>query len=228
MPCPPVVRRLTAPALVAFLLATAGICSPALVAPAAAQGTVALTPAEQSRRDGGIPPFTEADVAFMQGMIGHHAQAVVMGRWAAAHGASAELVRLAERIVVSQTDEIHFMQAWLRTRKQEAPDPLNAEAPAGGHAHHEHGVLMPGMLTPEQMADLDAARGPVFDRKFLVYMIRHHQGAIGMVRQLFASTGAAQDDDIFKFASDVEADQTSEVDRMFTMLEARERAGRTP
>lgn len=228
MPCPLPCRRSPALALVAFLFAAIGLLAPVAVTPAAAQGAVALTPAEQSRRDGGIPPFTEADVAFMQGMIGHHAQAVVMGRWAAAHGASAELVRLAERIVVAQTDEIHFMQSWLRTRKQDAPDPLNAEAMGGDHAHMHHGALMPGMLTPEQLADLDAARGPEFDRKFLVYMIRHHQGAIGMVRQLFAATGAAQDDDIFKFASDVEADQTSEVDRMFTMLEARERAARTP
>ena len=109
------------------------------------------------------------------------------------------------------------MQRWLRDRGQPAPDP---EA-MGGHAMHggDHD-LMPGMLTDEQLAELDAARGPDFDRLFLTYMIQHHRGALTMVNQLFDTYGAAQGDAIFKIASDIGADQTSEIDRMQTMLRA--------
>jgi uncharacterized protein (DUF305 family) len=81
-------------------------------------------------------------------------------------------------------------------------------------------MLMPGMLTPEQMGQLGAARGAEFDRLFLTFMIQHHEGAVTMVRQLFGSAGAAQEDTIFKFASDVSVDQTTEVARMRRMLAA--------
>ncbi len=173
------------------------------------------TPAEKSRADGGHPPVTEADVAFMTGMISHHAQAVLMAGWAPSHGASPSVRTLCERIVVAQRDEIAFMQRWLRDRSLPVPepDPRGHQMPG-----MDHPMLMPGMLTPEQMTQLDQARGSEFDRLFLTYMIQHHQGALTMVEQLMGSPGAAQDEWVFKFASDVNADQSTEIDRMYEML----------
>ena len=179
------------------------------------QSGAPLTPAEQARADSGRMPFTAADVHFMQGMIHHHAQAVVMAGWAQTHGARPDVKTLAQRIDVAQRDEMAFMQRWLRERHQDAPDPLE---------HYQMGMsmspseLMPGMLTDEQMKQLDAARGPEFDRLFLTFMIQHHTGAITMVNQLFASPGAGQELYVFRFASDVNADQNTEIERMRLML----------
>jgi len=164
-------------------------------------------------------PYTEADVDFMAGMIPHHAQAVIMAGWAPTHGARKDVAILCERIVVGQRDEIAMMQNWLRDRGQTVPDETSTR-------HHmkmdgvEHDMLMPGMLTDEEMAALDRARGPEFDRLFLLGMIKHHQGALDMVDKLFKSYGAAQDETVFKFATDVHADQSIEIDRMTEMLEA--------
>src|SRR5437773_834471 len=159
--------------------------------------------------------YTPADVHFVAGMIGHHAQAIQMAKWAPSHGASPAVRVLCERIVVAQTDEIAFAQRWLREHGEYVP-------PADPRGHIMQGMdqpmLMPGMLTPEQMAQLDAARGPEFDRLFLTFMIQHHQGAITMVQQLLAVPGAAQDGPIFRFASDVNVDQTTEINRMTLML----------
>jgi len=194
---------------------------------AAQQSAVApprLSPAAQAAADSGRPPWSDADVHFMSGMIGHHAQAVVMAGWAPSHGASASLRALCERIVVAQNDEIVVMQRWLRDRHLTVP-----AADARGMAMpgmESHMMLMPGMLTPEQMARLDAARGTEFDRLFLAGMIQHHQGALTMVDELFGSNGAAQDDFVYKFASDVHADQTTEIDRMTLMLNALPSGGR--
>lgn len=176
-----------------------------------------LSPAAQARADSGRPPYTAADVHFMSGMISHHAQAVLMAGWAPTHEASQAVRALCERIVVAQRDEIVFMQRWLRERHETVPEP-----DPRGHLMPgmDHPMLMPGMLTPEQMAQLDGARGPEFDRLFLTFMIQHHQGAITMVDQLFGAYGAAQDGWVFKFASDVNADQTTEIDRMNIMLNA--------
>ncbi len=184
----------------------------------------ALTPAALSRADGGRAPFSAADVQFMTGMIPHHAQAVLMAGWATSHGASPAVRILCQRIAVAQRDEIAFMQRWLRERNQPVP--------AGDASHHmgagaDH-ALMPGMLTPEQLMQLDAARGPEFDRLFLIYMIQHHEGALTMVDQLFASHGAAQDDDVYKLAADIHADQVTEIERMQAMLAAMSSAGRSP
>ena len=140
-----------------------------------------------------------------------------MAGWAPTHGGSATVRALSERIVVAQTDEIAFMQRWLRERHETVPsaDPRGHLMPG-----MDHPMLMPGMLTPEQMAQLDAARGPEFDRLFLTFMIKHHQGAITMVQQLLSAQGAAQDGAVFRFAADVHADQTTEIDRMSRMLAA--------
>ena len=163
-------------------------------------------------------PYSEADVEFMAGMIPHHAQAVIMAGWAPTHGARQELRILCERIMVGQRDEIDFMRTWLRDRGQVVP-----EATSTKHVMKMNGVqhemLMPGMLTPEEMDRLDKARGAEWDRLFLEGMIKHHQGAIKMVDDLFNAYGALQDDTIYKFASDIYADQSTEIERMEKMLE---------
>ena len=162
-------------------------------------------------------PYSDADIEFMSGMIPHHAQAVIMAGWAPSHGARKDVAVLCERIVVGQRDEIGMMQQWLRDRGLPVPD-----ATATKHKMKmngmEHEMLMPGMMTDEQMAALDKARGPEFDRLFLEGMIRHHQGAVDMVEELFKAYGAAQDEVIYKFASDVYADQSTEIARMQKML----------
>jgi uncharacterized protein (DUF305 family) len=155
--------------------------------------------------------YTQPDVKFMQGMIGHHAQAVEMVALLKQNTSWEDMRKLGMRIEVSQEDEIKMMQTWLRDRAQPLPDP---------HAHHTGGALMPGMLTMEEMSRLAAARGPEFDRLFLEGMIKHHGGAITMVEELFATPGAGQDGDIYAFASDVVADQRMEIDRMGAMLAA--------
>jgi uncharacterized protein (DUF305 family) len=156
------------------------------------------------------PAHTDADVRFMQGMIGHHAQAIEMTKLLATRTRSDDMRTLARRIEVSQTDEIKRMQEWLQARGEPLPDP---------HAHHGHdAALMPGMLTGADMKRLADASGPGFDKLFLEYIIRHHGGALVMVRELFAAPGGAQESEIFAFASDVDADQRMEIQRMSAML----------
>ena len=186
-----------------------------------------ITPASIAKADSGRPPITDADVAFMSGMIGHHAQAIVMAGWAPSHGAGRAVRALSERIVVGQRDEIGLMQEWLRNRRLPVPeaDPAGWRMTMNGQPHT---MAMPGMLTADQMKELDAARGQEFDRLFLKYMIQHHEGAIAMVERLFGSHGAAQDDLVFKFASDVNVDQITEVEFMRRMLAAIPTAGNAP
>jgi uncharacterized protein (DUF305 family) len=207
-------------------LAAAGCGSAIRTRTHASTGNQAIrTAAEMVRADNGTPPYGEADVRFMTGMIRHHAQAVLIAGWAPTHGASSAVRTLCERIVVAQQDEIAFMQSWLRQRDQPVPD---ADAAHDMMPGMEHVTLMPGMLTAEQLTELDRARGAAFDRLFLTYMIQHHEGAITMVEQLFGAYGAAQDDDIFKLAADVNVDQITEIDRMRTMLAALSPGERSP
>ena len=152
---------------------------------------------------------TAADVKFMQGMIGHHAQAVEMVALIKDRTANRDMNLLGLRIQVSQDDEMAMMRTWLSERGQAIPGP---------HAHHEPGGFMPGMLTQEEMTALAAAKGVEFDRLFLQGMIKHHLGAITMVEELFKTPGAGQEGGIFAFASDVEADQRMEIERMGAML----------
>jgi uncharacterized protein (DUF305 family) len=187
----------------------------------------APSPAEIARADGGIPPYTRADVEFMAGMIGHHAQAVVMARLAPTRASGNAIRILAERIAVAQQDEIDFMSAWLRKRNEVVPA-ANVDLPPEHFHHGPSHVMMPGMLTPQQMDSLAAARGIEFDRLFLTYMIQHHRGALTMLETLFGSHGAAQDTDVFRFASDVSADQGTEIARMELMLEELANATRPP
>ncbi len=152
---------------------------------------------------------------FMQGMIGHHAQALEMVALLQTRTQSVDMKKMAERIRISQEDEIKMMQGWLARRGQQVPT---------GKEHHQHGgMLMPGMLTEDEMKRLASEKGKAFDKLFLESMIRHHQGALAMVKELFATPGAGQDSDIFGFASDVEADQSAEIARMAAMREELER-----
>jgi uncharacterized protein (DUF305 family) len=159
--------------------------------------------------------YSPADVSFMQGMIGHHAQALEMTALVPARTARADLRLLAERIRVSQESEIKTMEQWLLARGEQLP----CLEPGHEHGGMEH-MLMPGMATPEQMARMAAATGAEFDRLFLESMIRHHQGALAMVAALFATPGAGQEPQVFGFASDVDADQRAEIARMEALLGA--------
>lgn len=162
---------------------------------------------------------TEADITFMQGMIHHHAQALDMVALLEKNTASADMRKLGERIKISQRDEIGMMQRWLRARGQDAPDPHAMHMPGMLGMDHDM-VMMPGMLTQQEMEHLATLKGVEFDRAFLTGMIKHHGGAITMVHELFAAPGAGQESIIFAFASDVEADQQMEIDRMNNMLAA--------
>jgi len=201
----------------AFAIATPGLAQDARQAVAHSQSDLAAI--AKAREDSSRRPYTAADVHFMQGMIHHHAQAIVMAGWAPSHDASPAVHTLCERIINAQRDEIATIQQWLRDRQQQVP-----ESTASGMKMVmdgvEHEMLMPGMLSEAQMKQLDAARGKEFDRLFLTYMIQHLKGAVQMVKELFDSYGAAQDDLVFKFASDVNVDQMTEIARMEKMLVA--------
>jgi len=169
-------------------------------------------------------PYNEADVEFMAGMIPHHAQAVLIAGWAASHGARQDVRTLCQRIVIGQRDEIETMRNWLRDRGEPVP--------AADATHHrmkmngvEHDMLMPGMLSADDLAQLDKARNAEWDALFLKAMIRHHEGALKMVDDLFMAPGALQDDDLYKFVSDLFADQTTEIERMNKMLAGAEKRG---
>ncbi len=152
---------------------------------------------------------TPADIKFMQGMIGHHAQAIEMTALIPERSQRREMLLLGQRISVSQADEMEMMKTWLLKRGQEIPSE---------HAHHMPGGMMPGMLTDEQMQELAAAKGEAFDQLFLKGMIQHHQGAIDMVDELFKTPGAGQEGDINAFAADVDSDQRMEINRMRALL----------
>jgi uncharacterized protein (DUF305 family) len=212
------------PRLYRALISAAMVAAGSAFLPAAAasqQPVAAASPNDpgviKARADSTRLPYTAADIHFMSGMISHHAQAIVMSRMAPTHGANDEVRRLAERIINAQTDEIKLMQQWLRDRRQPVPEakPGPMKMMMNGM---EHDMLMPGMLSDAQMKELDAATGSDFDRLFLSYMIQHHRGATSMVKELFESYGAGQDEIVFKFASDVNVDQTTEIGRMEKML----------
>ncbi len=168
--------------------------------------------------------FVQGDVDFMVGMIGHHAQALVMSDLAPSNGASPMLQRLASRIINAQKDEIATMQKWLRDRDQPVPEvhidglKLMVHTPGGGGGGHDSHASMPGMLTDAQLKELSEAKNGDFDRLYLTYMIQHHSGAVTMVDTLFKTYGAGQDEGSFKLASDINVDQITEIERMKKML----------
>ncbi len=213
----------------AWLLSTAAVLLLAAAHPSAGQGA-AISPGAaaviaqgqaaaiaKARADSARYPYTTGDVNFMSGMIHHHAQAIVMAKMAPSHGASPSVRTLCDRIINAQQDEITAMQRWLRDRNQTVPD-ATAGAMSMVMNGMQHDMLMPGMLSDAQMKALDSARGTAFDKLFLSGMIQHHKGAVSMVADLFNTYGAAQDELTFKFASDVQVDQTTEISRMERML----------
>ncbi len=206
-----------------LLLAVSATACQSAARPPAAPAAPAADPV--ARPDLVRQPYNAADVKFMSGMIPHHAQAVIMAGWAPSHGAGPALQLMCERMLISQRDEIAFMRNWLRDRGQPVPA-ADATHMTMEHDGMKHDLLMPGMLSDAEMARLDKARGREFDRLFLIGMITHHEGALTMVEELFASHGALQDDDVYLFASDIFADQIAEIERMHQMLAAL--GGRTP
>ncbi len=171
---------------------------------------LALFGAAGTARAQPAPRHSPADARFMREMIGHHAQALEMAALVAARSTSSSIGLLAERIAVSQTDEIAWMQEWLTDRGEPLPDP---------HAHHQGGhAAMPGMLTPAQMDELRGARGAAFDRLFVERMIQHHEGALVMVAQLLQTPSAAQEAVTAYFVAEVDSDQRMEIARMRAML----------
>jgi uncharacterized protein (DUF305 family) len=186
--------------------------------PAGEAGEIDYDAIYRARQESARTRFTEADVSFVTGMIAHHAQALVMSAMAPTHGASPSLRTLAARITTSQQDEIEIMQRWLRDRGQPVPEVHISGTELTIHGGEHIGHVMPGMLTPAQIRELDSARGPAFDRLFLTYMIQHHEGAVTMVTELFGIDGALQDEGVFKLASDIQVDQLTEIARMEKML----------
>jgi uncharacterized protein (DUF305 family) len=215
--------RLTSALVLSLVLAACSghSQSPSGVTPSNNQSSAAndrITAIEKARADSMRKRYTAADVAFMSGMIHHHSQAILIAGWAPTHGASASLQALCERIVNGQNDEIATMQHWLKDRGETVPtvDPSQMMS----MSNMDHMVMMPGMLTMDQLMELDKSRGKDFDRLFLTDMIHHHQGALSMVQTLLGTNGSVQDDQLFKFASDMNADQTIEIERMTKMLAA--------
>lgn len=197
---------------------TSGAQPPIVQPGAPGQSSQIVAPSQAS--DLSKVQVTDGDVKFMQGMIHHHAQALDMVALLEKNTSSGDMRKLGERIKISQRDEIGMMQRWLRGRGQDAPDPHAMHMPGMMDMDHGDMVMMPGMLTQAEMEHLATLKGVEFDRAFLSGMIRHHGGALTMVKELFATPGAGQESVIFAFASDVEADQQMEIDRMNGMLAA--------
>lgn len=220
------------PALLLFAAASLAACTP--------RGPVASGPAPASgadrvRADSVRLPYTDADVVFMTEMIGHHAQAILISRWVPSHTEDPELRTLAGRIINAQTDDIALMRRWLAARGKPVPSvtpegvlvppPADTSAHAGhdmsGHGGHDMGghdhSTMAGMLTADELDELNASRGDAFEILFLQRMINHHRGAVTMVQALIRDGGAI-DETVFRFAADVEVDQSTEIRRMIQML----------
>lgn len=182
-----------------------------------------------ARVDSSRMSFTDADVNFMMGMIGHHAQALIMSELAFQNSDSEQVQRLAARIINSQQDEISSMQQWLRDREQPVPEiqikGLNLVINIADNPYTAY-KKMPGVLSQEQLQELDSIQGSDFDRLFLKYMIEHHSGAVNMVKNLFSTDGAAQDREAFRLASGIQVDQITEIERMNLMLDKLSKSGK--
>jgi uncharacterized protein (DUF305 family) len=217
---PPLAALLLAAAAGAACRTTSGAGSKPMIVQPGAPGEPSRVVGAGQARDLSKVGATAADVKFMQGMIHHHAQAIDMTELLKTRTNSDDMKKLGMRIQVSQTDEIRMMQRWLQARGQDVPDPHAMHMPGMIMPGMDHGPMMPGMLTPAEMAHLAELKGVAFDRFFLEGMIKHHGGAILMVKELFAAPGAGQESTIYAFASDVVADQQMEIDRMSGMLAA--------
>jgi uncharacterized protein (DUF305 family) len=190
---------------------------PVVVQPGApGQPTRTLPPSTRAT----LPPRSPKDVEFMQGMIMHHGQAVLMTALIESHTANKNLRLLGARISKSQSDEIKFMKRWLEARGEPVSPPMPGMKGMAmpGMDMSSHQMLMPGMLTAKQMDALRKAKGAKFDYLFLTGMIQHHNGALMMVKDLFETAGAGQDAELFNFTTDVDSGQRAEIRIMQTML----------
>ncbi len=211
----------------AFLL-SGGVFAVLIALPVMGQRSVIVQPGAPGQASRVLPPATRAtvpvhtakDVDFMQGMIMHHAQAVEMTDMIEARTENRDIRLIGARIASSQIDEMEFMKRWLEARgettEHKMPGGHDAHAGHGGHGGHQ--MLMPGMLSAQQMEALKNAKGAEFDRLFLTGMIQHHEGALVMVDELFRTEGAGQDADLFSFATDVDTGQRVEISSMQALL----------
>ncbi|MGI8786974.1 MAG: DUF305 domain-containing protein [Pyrinomonadaceae bacterium] len=191
--------------------------SPIVVQPGAPGQATKILPSNTKAK---LPPLSPKDVEFMQGMIMHHAQAVEMTALIAARTQNKELRLLGARISHTQSDEINFMKRWLETRGEKTSLPMMdmSKMDMPGMDMSNQQMLMPGMLTLKQMEELRKAKGAEFDRLFLKGMIQHHGGALMMVKELFETTGAGQDAELFNFATDIDSGQRAEIRIMQNMM----------
>ncbi|EGN76245.1 hypothetical protein A28LD_0326 [Idiomarina sp. A28L] len=215
-------RRLLRPSPLLIAIAAASCFSVALADVPIIQPGAPGQPSRQISSDEAIQlvsaRYSDADVKFMQGMLPHHQQALDMTVLLAQRTSSNEMIELADRIERTQKDEIEFMQQWLQERGEDVPSTdWRGGEHEGHHGHHNH-QNMKGMATPEQMAELEAASGPDFDRMFLEFMIKHHEGALSMVNDLLRQRGSAQVPEMFEFVNDINNDQKAEIERMLVML----------
>ncbi len=228
---PPDTRRAAfSHTLVAFAILSCFLAMPGSAQkPDAGPPPVIIQPSAPGKPSSILPPATRAtlpsrsakDVEFMQGMITHHAQAVEMTAWIAARTQNKDIELIGARISQSQADEIKFMTQWLETRGEPVAAPMKGMSDPHSHAGHGtgHEMMMPGMLTGQQMDALKNAKGANFDRLFLTGMIQHHEGALVMVKELFDTAGAGQDAELFNFATDVDSGQRAEIRSMQTLLD---------
>ncbi|HEY0671645.1 MAG TPA: DUF305 domain-containing protein [Longimicrobiales bacterium] len=196
--------------MLAIVCLAASACATAPAPQAAPPATAGAQAAADTTRKG----YTAADVRFMQNMIGHHAQALLLSGLVESRTTREDFHLMAERIRLSQESEIAQMQRWLQQRGEQVPP-----ADASSHVAMGHGTPMPGMLTEAELNQLRSARGVEFEKLFLQLMIKHHEGALQMVRELYAAPGSGQEPELFILASDVDADQTAEIRRMRALLD---------
>ena len=217
-------KKIIAAVLICFSTLLASAQQPVIVQPGAPGQPTKTLPADTNAK---LPPLSAKDVEFMQGMIMHHAQAVEMTALIASRTENKDIRKLGAKINQSQTDEINFMKRWLTFRGEITEMPMPNMSSMGGQMPNMSGMrqstpnahLMPGMLTPTQMEALKNAQGAEFDRSFLRGMIQHHQGALVMVKDLFATAGAGQDAELFNFATDIDTGQRGEIKIMQNLLD---------
>ncbi|HJO12556.1 MAG TPA: DUF305 domain-containing protein, partial [Gammaproteobacteria bacterium] len=201
--------RLIAAVAISFVIVMESLAQTPIIQPGAPGQPSRQISVEEASNLAGIQ-FSEADVLFMQGMISHHAQAMEMAALVESRSNREAMELMSQRITLSQEDEISMMQDWLGDRDLEIPDL---------ETHHTADFEpMPGMLTGEEMAQLEQSEGFEFDTLFLELMIKHHDGALTMVENLLDQRGAAQDAVLYAFTSDVTSDQSAEIERMNAML----------
>lgn len=190
---------------------------PVIVQPGAPGKATKVLPSNTTAQ---LAPNSKKNIEFMQGMIMHHAQAVEMTDMIASRSKNPDVIKMGLRIIQSQSQEIEFMKRWLTARGESLEMPMQKMEGMGSMSIPHH-MMMPGMLSPEQMEALKGSKGEEFDRLFLVGMIQHHKGALVMVKELFDAPGAGQDADLFNFASDVDSGQRAEIDAMQRLLDTK-------